>query len=85
MHGPLFTQAPADTTAHRLVAAMAWSWIERGLFWLASLLLLIPNWSGFWIIADLAGLLLGIGLVAWERTSASLVIAAPSKTKRVAD
>ncbi len=60
-------------------------WIERGLFWLASLLLLIPNWSGFWIIADLAGLLLGIGLVAWERTSASLVIAAPSKTKRVAD
>ncbi|MGH7873445.1 MAG: TRAP transporter permease, partial [Candidatus Binatia bacterium] len=61
------------------------SWLKRGLFWLASLLLLMPNWSGVWIIADLAGLLLGIGLVAWERTSASFGIAAPRETNRIAD
>jgi TRAP transporter 4TM/12TM fusion protein len=47
------------------------SWTKRGLFWLASLLLLIPNWSGVWLIADFAGLLLGIGLVIWERSKIS--------------
>jgi len=47
------------------------SWTKRGLFWLASLLLLIPNWSGIWLIADAAGLLLGVGLVVWERWKAS--------------
>jgi len=48
------------------------SWPKRGLFWLASLLLLIPNWSGIWLFADFAGLLLGVGLVVWERSRASL-------------
>ncbi|HMF50479.1 MAG TPA: TRAP transporter large permease subunit, partial [Candidatus Saccharimonadales bacterium] len=34
------------------------NWPKRGLFWLASLLLLIPNWSGVWLAADAAGFLL---------------------------
>ncbi len=48
------------------------NWPKRGLFWLASLLLLIPNWSGVWLAADAAGFLLGIGLVAWEWSFVSL-------------
>ena len=48
------------------------SWTKRGILWLASLLLLIPNWSGPWLIADFAGLFLGSGLVIWERYKSSL-------------
>jgi TRAP transporter 4TM/12TM fusion protein len=61
------------------------SWPKRGLFWLASLLLLIPNWSGVWLAADAAGFLLGIGLVAWERTSVSLKLGGRTEPERIAD
>jgi TRAP transporter 4TM/12TM fusion protein len=39
---------------------------KRLLLWLAGLLLLIPAWSGPWIIADALGLILGILLVLFE-------------------
>jgi TRAP transporter 4TM/12TM fusion protein len=61
------------------------SWTKRGMFWLASFLLLIPNWSGFWLIADAAGFLLGIGLVAWERSFASFTPAATRKPESITD
>ncbi|HEY3303591.1 MAG TPA: TRAP transporter fused permease subunit [Candidatus Binatia bacterium] len=44
----------------------ALGWGKRGLFWLAGLLLLLPSWSGPWLIADAAGLALGVLLVVWE-------------------
>ena len=47
------------------------SWTKRGILWLASLLLLIPHWSGAWLVADFTGAVLGIGLVVWERGKAS--------------
>ena len=28
------------------------SWAKRGLLWVASLLLLIPSWSGVWLMID---------------------------------
>jgi TRAP transporter 4TM/12TM fusion protein len=42
-------------------------WLKRCLFILAGLLLMLPTWHGTWLIADGAGLLLGIGLFLWER------------------
>lgn len=47
-------------------------WEKRGLFWLAGLLLLLPSWSGLWLIADAAGLALGLWLFLWERSKSSL-------------
>jgi TRAP-type uncharacterized transport system fused permease subunit len=41
-------------------------WPQRALFCLAGLLLMLPSWSGLWLLADLAGLALGAGLIAWE-------------------
>jgi TRAP transporter 4TM/12TM fusion protein len=46
-------------------------WLKRGLFCLASLLLMIPTWHGTWLIADAGGLLLGVGLIFWERNKSS--------------
>jgi TRAP-type uncharacterized transport system fused permease subunit len=46
-------------------------WFKRGLFCLASLLLMLPTWQGAWLIADAAGLLLGVGLFFWERSKSS--------------
>jgi TRAP transporter 4TM/12TM fusion protein len=46
-------------------------WLRRGLFWLAGLLLMLPTWHGTWLIADAAGLLLGVGLFFWEKNKAS--------------
>ena len=42
------------------------SWINRGLLWVAALLLLLPSTSNVLIFADFAGLALGAVIVAWE-------------------
>jgi TRAP-type uncharacterized transport system fused permease subunit len=52
-------------------------WAKRALFLISSLFLLIPSWSGVWLVADVAGLILGVGLLIWER---SRTLAAPSTT-----
>jgi len=41
-------------------------WVKRGTLWLASLLLLLPTWSGVWLIVDALGLALGVLLIFWE-------------------
>ncbi len=41
-------------------------WGKRGILWLASLLLLLPAWSGAWLIADAIGFTLGAVIVLWE-------------------
>ncbi len=41
-------------------------WGKRGILWLASLLLLLPPWSGVWLIADAIGFALGLAVVLWE-------------------
>jgi TRAP transporter 4TM/12TM fusion protein len=41
-------------------------WVKRGILWLASLLLLLPTWSGVWLIVDGLGLALGVLLIFWE-------------------
>jgi len=50
----------------------AMGWWKRGLFWLAGLLLLLPSWSGAWLLADGLGLALGLFLVLSERNGVSL-------------
>ncbi len=47
------------------------SWSKRGCLWLASLLLLTPNRSSVWLIADAAGLALGSTIIVWEWKRAS--------------
>jgi TRAP-type uncharacterized transport system fused permease subunit len=42
------------------------NWAKRGILWVASLLLLLPTWSGVWLIADAFGLILGMTVVLWE-------------------
>lgn len=46
-------------------------WGQRGLLSLAGLLMLLPAWSGAWLIADAVGLALGVGLVLWEWNATS--------------
>jgi len=41
-------------------------WPKRAAFCLAGLLLMLPTWQGLWLIADVAGLLLGLALICWE-------------------
>jgi TRAP transporter 4TM/12TM fusion protein len=41
-------------------------WGKRGILWLASLLLLLPSWSGVWLMIDGVGLGLGLILILWE-------------------
>jgi TRAP-type uncharacterized transport system fused permease subunit len=53
------------------------TWAKRGLFCLAGLLLMLPTWHGTWLLADAAGLLLGVSLFLWERSKSSR---APSAT-----
>jgi TRAP transporter 4TM/12TM fusion protein len=52
-------------------------WGKRGMLGLASLLLLLPKWSGASLIADAAGLALGVVIILWEwnRASAEAVLA----------
>ncbi len=45
-------------------------WFKRSLFCLAGLLLMLPTWHGAWLIADAAGLVLGVSLIVWERGKA---------------
>jgi len=49
------------------------NWKKRALFCLAGLLLVLPTWHGPWLIADVAGLALGVLLFLWEwnRSSAA--------------
>ncbi len=41
-------------------------WVKCAALWMAGLLLLLPAWSGMWLIADGAGLGIGIITVVWE-------------------
>jgi len=41
-------------------------WVKRGILWLASLLLLIPSWSGVWLMIDAVGVVLGLIVILWE-------------------
>jgi len=41
-------------------------WVKRGSFWLGALLMLLPAWSGVWLLADAAGVALAFLLVLWE-------------------
>jgi TRAP transporter 4TM/12TM fusion protein len=41
-------------------------WGKRGIFWLASLFLLLPSWSGVWLMIDGVGLVLSLILILWE-------------------
>ena len=51
------------------------NWLKRGCFCASGLLLMLPTWQGAWLIADVAGLILGVGLFIWEKSKA---LAAPS-------
>jgi TRAP transporter 4TM/12TM fusion protein len=42
------------------------NWTKRGVFCLAGLLLMLPTWHGLWVIADIAGLMLGVATICWE-------------------
>jgi TRAP transporter 4TM/12TM fusion protein len=60
-------------------------WLKRVLFFFAGSLLMLPTWQGSWLIADAAGLLLGIGLFLWERSKSTLeraAAAAPTSAVR---
>jgi TRAP transporter 4TM/12TM fusion protein len=46
------------------------TWIKRSLFCLSGLLLMLPTWQGAWLIADVTGLILGVGLIVWEKGKA---------------
>jgi TRAP-type uncharacterized transport system fused permease subunit len=41
-------------------------WARRGMLWLAGLLLLLPKWSGVWLMVGAAGFFIGIVIVLWE-------------------
>jgi TRAP transporter 4TM/12TM fusion protein len=49
-------------------------WTKRSLFCLAGLLLMLPSWHGGWLLFDAAGLLLGVGLILWERKKTSALV-----------
>jgi TRAP transporter 4TM/12TM fusion protein len=48
------------------------SWWKRGMLGLASLLLLLPKWSGVSLVVDAIGLALGVVIVLWEWNRASV-------------
>jgi TRAP-type uncharacterized transport system fused permease subunit len=50
-------------------------WFKRVFLWMAGLLLMLPTWQGAWLVADVAGLILAVGLLIWER---SRTLSAPS-------
>lgn len=43
-------------------------WLKRGILCASGLMLMLPTWQGAWLLFDAAGLFLGIGLIAWEKT-----------------
>ena len=60
-------------------------WGKRGMLWLAGLLLLLPSWSGIWLVADAAGLALGVAVVLWEWKNAPPKVVLPHPTMQVGD
>jgi TRAP transporter 4TM/12TM fusion protein len=56
-------------------------WAKCGILWAAGLLLLLPAWSGVWLIADAAGFLIGIILVLWEWNGSSATEVAVAQPK----
>jgi TRAP transporter 4TM/12TM fusion protein len=57
-------------------------WVKCGILWIAGLLLLLPTWSGVWLIPDVTGFGLGIAVALWEWKNRSVIrptlIRAPS-------
>jgi TRAP transporter 4TM/12TM fusion protein len=60
-------------------------WGKRSAFIFAGLLLLLPSWSGVWLVADVAGLALGLLLILWEwsRSRAALPSGAADQRIRI--
>ena len=54
------------------------AWWKCGLFGTASLMLLLPKWSGAALALDAAGLALGVGLLLWEWNRSSIAAARPA-------
>ena len=59
-------------------------WVKRGSFWLAALLMLLPAWSGVWLVADAVGVALALLLVLWERNGRAFHRAALANPDRSA-
>jgi TRAP transporter 4TM/12TM fusion protein len=62
----------------------ALDWAKRGLICLAGLLLMLPTWQGLWLIADIAGLALGVIVIGWEwnhRTATKPILGAIDTTQ----
>jgi TRAP transporter 4TM/12TM fusion protein len=55
--------------------------VKRGLFCLSGLLLMLPTWQGAWLIADVAGLILGVGLVIWEKSQGASAATSPAESR----
>ena len=60
----------AVSCAGYLFRALDWS--KRGVLCIAGLLLMLPTWQGLWLIADIAGLTLGVALIWWEWSRRSM-------------
>jgi TRAP-type uncharacterized transport system fused permease subunit len=87
LHPALILRGPWSGIAFALVASFVgtfllavgcagylfrpFNWVKRSLFCLSGLLLMLPTWQGAWLIADAAGLILGVGLIIWERSKSS--------------
>jgi TRAP transporter 4TM/12TM fusion protein len=52
------------------------TWAKRGLFACAGALLMLPTWHGLWLVADLAGLTLGVSLIfcEWKHTTKNAML-----------
>src|SRR5918994_2750609 len=57
-------------------------WFKRVFLWMAGLLLMLPTWQGAWLIADAAGLLLGVSVFVWERWKSSPAISGRGEPSR---
>ena len=60
------------------------NWLKRGAFCASGLMLMLPTWQGAWLIADAAGLFLGVGLLLWERARSLPLRAARSARTQAA-
>jgi hypothetical protein len=47
----------------------------------SGLLLMLPTWQGAWLIADLAGLILGVVLVIWEKSQGTSMATSPAESR----
>jgi TRAP transporter 4TM/12TM fusion protein len=57
-------------------------WTKCGILWVSGFLLLLPTWSGVWLIADVAGLALGSVIVLWEWKASSKRVALLAQPNR---